>query len=521
MTFSAEPNRKARELFQDGQLQPALELCEQVLRADTLNFDALYLAGLIAVQLRQPELAVARFDRALGLDPGNAAAHCNKAVALQALGARDAALASYDTAIRINSDYALAINNRGNVLVELQRCEEALDSYDRAISIRPDYTSAHFGRANALQILQKFTAAIEAYDATLALNPDYVEAHCNRGAALAALNRLPEALAGFDAAIALRPEFAEAHFGKAVTLLLSGEFGAGWTEYEWRPQSLRTFERPRWRGNEAIAGKKLLVYCERGLGDSLQYCRYAKLLSDLQATVILQVQDSLAEVLKNLAGTARVIGVTDPLPDYDYHCPLLSLPFVFKTNLKSIPAPNAYLRAAPERTAHWRTRLASAPGVRIGLVWRGDPRSKDDLKRSMPLTTMLQLLPPQLQYISLQRDIGESERATLKGLPAVKVLCDVLDFVDTAAVCECLDLVVSVDTSVAHLSAGLGKRTWILLPFNPDCRWLLDRSDSPWYPSVTLYRQPQLHDWHAPLTRIAADLRREFLEPQQGPLRMP
>jgi tetratricopeptide (TPR) repeat protein len=521
MTSSAELTRKARALHQDGRLQSALELCEEVLRVDPLDVDALCLAGLIAAQMRRPELAIMRFDQALGVEPGNAAAHCNKAVALQTLGQRDAALASYDAAIRNKPDYALALNNRGNVLAELQRWDEAFENYHQAIVNRPDYASAHFNRANALQSLQKYDAAIEGYDAALALNPSYAEAHCNRGGALAALNRLPEALASLDAAITLRPDFAEAHFGKAIALLLGGDFDAGWTEYEWRPHSIRKFEKPRWRGAESIAGKRLLIHCERGLGDTLQYCRYAKLVDDLQATVILQVQAPLVDVLKNLTGAAQVIGPGDPLPEYDYHCPLLSLPFACKTNLHSIPASQRYLQADPERIAYWRTRLPPMTGVRVGLVWRGDPDNKDDLKRSMSLATVLKVLPPQLQYVSLQKTISESEGATFKNHPGLSILDPELDFLDTAAVCECLDLVISVDTGVAHLSAALGKRTWILLPFNPDCRWLLDRSDSPWYPSVTLYRQPKLHDWHTVLTRIAANLGEEFIEPRQSSLGMP
>jgi tetratricopeptide (TPR) repeat protein len=521
MASHTETIHRARQLHHDGQLQTALELCEEILRVDAHDFDALYLAGLISAQMRQPELAIVRFDQALGVKPDNAAAYCNKAVALQALGATDAALASYETAIRIKPDYALALTNRGNVLVELRRWDEALGDYGQALLSRPDYVAAHFNRANALQALQKHGVAIQGYDAALALSPGYAEAHCNRGAALAALNRLPEALASFDAAIALRPEFAEAHFGKAITLLLSGEWQAGWSEYEWRPQSMRKFEKPRWRGAESIVGKRLLIHCELGLGDTLQYCRYAKLVSDLQATVILQVQGPLVGVLKNLTGAAQVIGPEDPLPEYDYHCPLLSLPFAFKTNLNSIPATPRYLQADPERVVVWRNRLAATPGIRIGLVWRGDPDNKDDLKRSMPLTNVLALLPPQLRYVSLQKSIAESESVTLERHPNVSILSDELNFPDAAAVCECLDLVISVDTSVAHLSAALGKRTWILLPFNPDCRWLLDRSDSPWYPSVTLYRQPTLQDWHSVLTRIAGDLRQEFIEPKQGSLGVP
>lgn len=518
MASSIETILRARQLHQDGQLQAAFALCAEALRSDARNFDVLYLAGLIAAQLGLSDLAVERFDQALGVDPGNAAAHCNKAVALQNLKRWDAALASCDAAIRIKPDYALALNNRGNVLVELRRWEEALESYNQAILARPDYVPAHFNRANALQSLQKHEAAVLGYDTALALSPDYAQAHSNRGAALCALNRLTEALASFDAAIALKPDLAEAHFGKAITLLLNGHFPAGWAEYEWRPQAVGNYQKPRWQGEGSLAGKKLLLYCERGLGDTLQYCRYAKLASDLRATVILQVQEPLLAVLEDLAGVTQVIGMRSSLPEYDYHCPLLSLPFVFRTQLESIPAARRYLQADRARVAYWHNRLALRPGIRIGLVWRGDPDNRDDIKRSIRLAELLPMLPTQLQFVSLQKDISASERRALKAYPSASILSDELDFPDTAAVCECLDLVISVDTSVAHLSGALGKRTWILLPFNPDCRWLLNRADSPWYPSVKLYRQPVMNAWHAVLKRIADDLRQEFIEPSRGSL---
>jgi hypothetical protein len=250
----------------------------------------------------------------------------------------------------------------------------------------------------------------------------------------------------------------------------------------------------------------VLVHAEIGLGDTLQFCRYVTPLAELGATVILQVQSPLVELLAELHGVSYVITEGQPLPALDYHCPLLSLPLAFKTELNTIPAERKYLRADPAKVARWKSRLGDPAGPRVGLVWRGDPNNRDDRHRSLALSDLLQQLPLDCRYYSLQKELGESEKRILRAHPTASCLAEELDFTETAAVCECLDLVISVDTSVAHLSAALGKSTWILLPFSPDCRWLLSRADSPWYPTVKLYRQESIGDWRRVLMRVGGDL---------------
>jgi hypothetical protein len=249
------------------------------------------------------------------------------------------------------------------------------------------------------------------------------------------------------------------------------------------------------------------VYSEIGLGDTLQFCRYVTLLAKLGATVILQVQSTLAELLADLDGAAHVLAEGQPLPAFDCHCPLLSLPWAFKTEVTTIPAARKYLRADPTKVARWRNRLGETSVRRVGLVWRGDPNNRDDRHRSVSLGDMLDKLPVDCRYYSLQKELSESEMRLLQAHPMATCLADDLNFPETAALCECLDLVISVDTSVAHLSAALGKLTWILLPFSPDCRWFLHREDSPWYPTVKLYRQERIGEWEQVLTRVANDLR--------------
>jgi len=374
---------------------------------------------------------------------------------------------------------------------------------------------AHYNRACELQGLQDYEAAIACYDDALALDPSLAAAHSNRGAALTALNRCAEALISLDRAISLEPDYAEAHFSRAITLLMQGNLPAGWVEFEWRWKTApgralrrsKNFSQPPWLGAQAVAGKTVLLYCERGLGDTLQFCRYAAAVSQLHANVILQVQAPLLGLLQRLPGATRVVGEAEPLPDFDLQCPLLSLPLVFKTSLSTIPAPGKYLGADARKVAQWQAKLGPHGRPRVGLGWRGDAGNPDDRNRSIALRDMLQSLPPELHYFSLQKETTPEERKLIEAHPHLSILGGELHFEETAALCECLDLVISIDTSVAHVAAALGARTWILLPFNPDCRWLLGRDDSPWYSTVKLYRQSRSGDWQEVLARVAADLR--------------
>jgi hypothetical protein len=380
------------------------------------------------------------------------------------------------------------------------------------------------GRFEALSLLAliaaqqgDFECAIASYDRVIAIKPGFADGYSNRGASYAALNRANDALANFDQAIAIDPTHVEAHVGRAIVWLSQGDFARGWREFEWRwqtPQGRAMQERkgisqPLWLGAENIAGKTILLHSEKGLGDTLQFCRLAKGVHDLGATVLLRVQAALVEVLESLDGVSQVFADTRPSPPFDVHCPLLSLPFALKIELSRIPAAK-YLRAPAASVARWRAKLGERTKPRIGLVWRGDPNNPIDRTRSLALSQLLSHLPDRYRYVSLQQELNESEQRLAAAHSLDFSLSQDLNFTETAALCECLDLVISVDTSVAHLSAALGQRTWILLPFNADCRWLMDRSDSPWYRSATLFRQADGGDWRGVLMRVAAELNREF-----------
>jgi hypothetical protein len=274
--------------------------------------------------------------------------------------------------------------------------------------------------------------------------------------------------------------------------------------------TLRGFTQPLWLGEQPIAGKRLLIHSEQGLGDTLQFCRYASLAAAQGAAVILEIQPSLVSLVKTLTGASEVIAKGSPLPPFDYHCPSMSLPLTFKTTVASIPAPGPYLRSNPEKVAEWRAALGERRAPRVGLVWSGNPNNPIDSRRGIALSQWIPKLPPGCQYFRLQNDVRPSDQAALDASQKIVSVGEFPSFESTAAFCECLDVVVCVDTSVTHLAGALGKRTWVLIPFVPDWRWMRDREDTPWYPSMKLYRQRTAGDWNEVLDRVAGDLRREF-----------
>jgi tetratricopeptide (TPR) repeat protein len=506
---------RANVLHKLERYEPALAAYDRAIAINPNLADAHFNRGKVLRRLERWDEAGASFDRAIAIDPGHADAYLSRGLVLKEMRRPDAALASYERAIAIKPDYVEAHCNRGNLLKKLGRWDAALASYDKAVSIKADSAEAHFGRGIVLHELGRFDDALSSYDKAVAVRPDYAEAHSNRGNTLTEFNRLPEALSAYEQALSVNSHYAPAHFNKAIALLLAGEFSRGWPEYEWRWKNedgsviheRRELRQPLWLGGESPAGKSVLLYGEQGLGDTIQFCRYAKLVADLNAHVILQVNEPLLKLLACLDGVSRLVARDGELPHFDYQCPLLSLPLAFKTTLDNIPSARGYLSGNPAKTAYWRGRLGEAVKPRIGLAWSGNPNQKNDRKRSVPLTQLISRLPGNVQYVCLQTEVRESDRRALLAHPEILNFGDELDFENTAALCECLDLVISVDTSVAHLSAALGKTTWILLPFNPDWRWLLNRTDCPWYRAATLYRQQTTGDWNGALERMASDLR--------------
>lgn len=440
-------------------------------------------------------------------------AQLDQALALHKQGQLQQAHSIYLNILDIQANHANALNLLGVIAIQTNNHERAVELIDRAIAIDPDIAKYYGNRGNALKELKQLEAALASCDKAIAINPDYVEAYSNRGLVLQERRQLDAAVASYDKAIAINPDYAEAHFNKSLALLLSGNLKEGWKLYQWRWRSeslatpKRNFAQPLWLGNEPLNGRTLLLHSEQGLGDTIQFCRYAKLAAELGARVILEVPKPLVGLLTGLEGVAELVESGKPIPAFDLHCPLLSLPLAFDNDLTTLPLAQAYLHSDAIKTAAWASALGAKKKPRVGLVWSGSIGHKNDRNRSIPLSRILPYLPASCDYISLQKELRDADRATLGSQSSVEYYGDKLtDFTDTAALCELMDVVISVDTSVAHLAAALGKQTWIMLPSVPDWRWLLDRMDSVWYPSVRLYRQPDSRDWTFVLDRIRADL---------------
>jgi tetratricopeptide (TPR) repeat protein len=468
--------QQARTLQQRGQPAGAQFILEKILKLKPDHFGALNLLGMIAANDKKPARAAHWFAKAIAVDPDNALTHIN----------------------------------RGSALYELREFDAALASYDRCISIAGNHAEAHFGRGNVLKDQGHWDAALCGYDRAIAIRSDYAEAHVNRGFVLKELKRLEEALASYDRAIAIRPDYAKAYCNRALTSLLNADFAKGWRDYEWR-EKRTVFPQPEWRGGESLAGKTILLRSEQGFGDTLQFCRYAARVSALGAKVILEVQKPLMTLLADLPGVSQIVARGSVLSDFDYQCALMSLPLAFKTCLDSIPCSTGYLKSDEGLLRQWRARLGQNAKPRIGLAWSGSPTNYNDRNRSIPLADLMRQLPVEFQYVGLQKEVREADAQTLCANPQVCIFADDrTDFSDAAAVCECLDLIVSVDTSIAHLGGALGKETWVLLPVSADWRWMLDRDDCPWYSSVKLYRQKNVGEWRDVLRQVRADLLLRF-----------
>jgi tetratricopeptide (TPR) repeat protein len=461
----------------------------------------------------------------LKIDPTNLHAINHLGVASGTSGDLTTALLLFADSLRIDPNQPEAWFNLGIAQSTLGLTEEALVSADRMIALSPRSGDAHFQRASALAWLGRYQEAVAAFDKTLRLLPNDPSTAVNHGLALQWCGKPDEAFSEFDRAIALNADLADAWVSKAMLMMLLGDLPGGFALHEWRwrmsawldsPGRPRgDYTRSRWLGETAIAGKTLFLVSDGGLGDTLQFCRYATIAAEAGAHVIVGVPNSLADLMQTLEGVARVVTDGDAVPEYDLNCAMMSLPLAFHTTRETIPASVPYLHAEASGIAKWRTRLSGLGGRRVGLVWAGKSRPWDaiqvagDQRRSVKLATLAPLASiPACDFISLQ--FGEpGEQAT--NPPAGMVLHDftkeMSTFADTAALIENLDLVISVDTSTAHLAGAMGKPVWLLNRFDTCWRWFLDRDDSPWYPTMRIFRQPQPGDWTSVVRSVAVALR--------------
>jgi hypothetical protein len=561
---SAARYRRAIELKPDHldgylNLGNALQAMEQFEEAEQVLRRALRLRpdfaeacnnlGNTLVKLKRHDEALALFQRAIALKPNFAPAHSNLADLLQVLRRYQEAVAAYQRALRLRPDMPETIHNLGKALLRTGSLDEAQSHFQAAIDLKPDYAvawvslayaqqkirrldqalasctraveldpnliEAHLLRAGILENLDHFDEALEILDRLIRSQPKQGKALLSRGALLRATGRYEEALANYRSALDLEPEDPDANWNLALLLLLYGRYEQAWDHYEYRWQSIEyerprhRFESPPWSGRDDLRGKKVLLVSEQGLGDAIMFCRFAPMVEALGAEVVLEVAPALAALMRTLSPTIQVVAIGDPLPPIDMHCPLLSLPRAFGTTLKTIPAADGYLAVDPARSRVWDQRLGPQSKPRVGLVWSGRREHSNDRRRSMPANALSALLGrEEFDFHSLQIELREMDSDLTARLTT---WCDELaDFGETAALAEKMDVVVSVDTAVAHLAGALGKEVWILLPCVHDYRWMLDRGDTPWYRSARLFRQPTPGDWQSVVKRVVEELERRF-----------
>jgi len=448
----------------------------------------------------------------LAVDPKNSVALHRRAILCAEHGENAEALRLIEAAMKANPAAAGTVFDYGLILDRLGRAAEAVAAFDRALVFKPKDWKALYNRGVCLGKLGRNVQAVASYDRSLDLNPQNLDALHNHGVALTELGRYQEAAASFARATAIKPDYAEAHFKEAVARLTLGDFRTGWEKYEWRwrtahADGARAFHpQPHWDGREPLAGKAIYVYSEQGLGDAIMFVRYAPLVAAQGATVIVGVQPPLKALLAGTEGIS-VVAAGEQLPPFDLQCAMLSLPRCFKTDIDTIPAPVPYIRAPADRIARWRNRLPRDGCLRVGLVWAGSRTFTRD-KRSTSLDRLGSLVGcPGARFVSLQRDLLEPDAEFLRLHPHVLHFGEELrDFADTAAIISQLDVVISVDTAVAHLAGAMARPVWIMLAFSADFRWLLEREDSPWYPTARLFRQPAIDDWASVIEKIKGEL---------------
>jgi tetratricopeptide (TPR) repeat protein len=536
-------------LHAQGNLQAAIGWYRRALQLQPDSISAVGNLGNALHDLGRIDEATACYRRGIELKPDDPRAYNNLGTVHKDRGEFDEAIANFAKAIEHDPAFAEAYFNLGLAYDAQQKFEQAIECYQKAADLRPNFFQAHYERGNSFHALKRFDEAIDAYRRALDLNPNYAEALNNLGRAYLELDDLPQAAAAFRRAIEIRPNLAEVHnnlgfvlkesgqiceaaasnrraielapeypeprWNEAQLLLLQGDFEHGWPAYEWRWKTgkltARKFPQPQWLG-EPLAGKTILLHAEQGLGDTIQFIRYAPLIKRLGATVVVECLRPLTRLLASCPGIDQLLPAGAALPPFDFHTPLLSIPAALKTTLSTVPHEVPYLSADPALVAHWRDVLRKFPGFRIGINWRGRTDRIDSRRRDIPPELIASFAGiPGVQLISLQKGAGQEDLSNPAGhLPIIDLgEFDTAHgpFMDTAAIMQNLDLIISSDTSVPHLAGALGRPVWVALPFSPSWHWLLDRSDSPWYPTMRLFRQKSLGDWEGVVSEIRTAVR--------------
>ena len=490
-------------------------------RATNLNkelFQGFNNCGVAYLAIKNKEKACEMFMKALQINPYFKDALLNLAIHYYGLGELSNAFNACKRILEFDKQDSQVLFLYGNILRDLKRYEEALQNYDMALIFDTKNPSLFSNRGNILRTIGLYEMAIDSYDQAIFLDPNFSESHCNKGSTLRFLNYLEEAIPCFDRALKIDPRSVSALVDKGMTLMTLGKLEEGLPlyEYRWENESFKALKKdrnaPLWDGKTSLQSKRILIHAEQGFGDTIQFCRYAFNIISIGGTPILEVPPTLVSLLETLSPRCQVFPTGSITPKYDFHCPIMSLPLCFKTNLSNIPCPEPYLSADPKKVKLWKEKLEyTKKQKKIGIIWSGNPDHLNDANRSIELKQFLDFLPENLTYYSLQKDVQKQDRKILSTAKNIRHFSDSLnDFSDTAAYASNLDLIITVDTGLAHLCGALGIKTWIVLPLNADWRWFRCRDDTPWYQSVSLFRQIVFGKWEDPFQNLREQLH-EFL----------
>jgi Flp pilus assembly protein TadD len=523
MATTADTLAVAFQHHQQGNFSHAEHLYRRILVAEPNHAVALHFLGALTHQTGRHTQAAAYLRRAVELQPGDAAIHSNLGLVYKALGRLDEAVASYRQALKLRPVFPEAFNNLGIALADQRKFEDAVVHYREALRLRPDYGDAHYNLGMVLADGGRLDEAVACQREALRWRPTDPDVHLALGVALANQGRYQEAIATYHEALRLRPGDPEVHFNLAQQWLLEGHFDKGWPAYEWRWQTRRfarrAFSQPRWDGSD-LASRTILLHAEQGLGDTLQFLRYVPLVNQRGGRVVVECPPGLLSLARTMPAIDHLVAAGSPLPPFDVQAGLLSLPGIFGTSLETVPADVPYLEVAPRLVERWQHEMTGLPpGFRVGIVWQGNPLHRGDWKRSVAIRQFEPVARlAGVCMISMQVGAGVEQLDTVAGDWPITDLgrrFDASSFDDAAAALHNLDLLVTVDTAIAHLAGALAVPVWVLLPFTPDWRWLLNRDDSPWYPTMRLFRQKRLGDWREVFERLEAELQRRVPEHYQ------
>jgi tetratricopeptide (TPR) repeat protein len=497
--------------YKAGRLDESGNLCKKILKRQPQNFNILNLLGVLYLQQKDYDSAIHYLQKAVSINPSVAEIQNNLGLALINKGQLDEAIPCFKKAVQLNAFHSDAYTNLGLAFFQKGLVEESEKYYRKALQCDPYHVNANLNLGNVVFQKGLVDESIEYYYKAFQHDPNHTDVCNNLATALLMTGQYQESLRFFRKATNLKPDSPLAHFHLSFVLLLLGDFKNGWKEYFWRwgmeEYRIPNWPQPIWDGAD-FSGKALFIHVEQGFGDMIQVVRYIPLVAQRGGKIILQCQKELLPLIKNVEGVERFITCGDPLPSFDIHCPLLCLPMIFDTNLDTIPANIPYIRADDLLVKKWKEKIGDTSSVKVGVIWRGNPVHKRDRERSIPFEQLAPLAEVGgVSFYSLQkREIFEQLRPPSCGLTLIDFMDEVRDFSDTAALIENLDLVISVDTSVAHLAGAMGKPVWALIQFSPDWRWLLEREDSPWYPTMRLFRQKTRGDWSKVIERIGQEL---------------